>query len=147
MSAIVLLIRFFVGAVFIYSGWEKLMVPVQDFMAAIDGYQFIPQNFVQPVAFVFPWLELIFGTFLFLGFLTRLSAGAISLFLISFMGLLAQILCLHLPIPEWGCFGSGISLFPKQAMILDTGLFLLTCILLKYSSRHFSLDQKLGGLP
>ena len=143
MTLILFLARAFVGGVFIYSGWEKLMAPIENFKAIIEGYQFLPSTLVTPVAFFVPCFELIFGTFLVLGFLNRTSAVVLGLFLITFITLLSRSLWLRLPISECGCFGSGITLPPWQALILDSGLLILALILIKKRPSIFSLDKRL----
>ena len=140
---LVLVMRLFVGIVFMYSGWEKLTSPLQNFMAVIEGYQFLKPSLIQWVALVFPWLELIFGTFLTLGFLSRLSASVLAIFLTTFIVLLSRSLLFHLPISECGCFGSGFSLAPWQALVLDSGLLVLVLILLRNRSMILSLDERL----
>ena len=135
--------RLFVGVVFIYSGWGKLMSPVQNFIVVIEGYQFLKSPYADLIALAFPWLELIFGTFLALGFLSRISASVLAIFLTSFIILLARSLLLHLPISECGCFGSGIALAPIQAIILDVGLLLMSLIAVGSEARVLSLDQVL----
>ncbi|MBI4358139.1 MAG: DoxX family protein [Candidatus Omnitrophica bacterium] len=135
--------RFLVGAVFIYSGWEKLMSPLPNFMAVLEGYQILKSSLIQPVAFIFPWLELVFGTFLALGFLSRASASVLAVFLATFIVLLSRSLLLHLPLLECGCFGSGISLTPAQAIILDAGLLVTSFIIMARKSHVLSVDQVL----
>ena len=63
--------RVFIGSVFIYAAWGKLMAPAENFQAVIEGYHFLKPPFVSFVARFFPWLELIFGVFLAAGFLTK----------------------------------------------------------------------------
>ncbi len=143
MPFILFLFRIFIGGVFIYAAWGKLMAPVENFAAVIEGYQFLKPPFTSFIAHFFPWLELIFGTFLTVGFLTRTSAAMLSIFLAVFISLLVRSLWFHLPISECGCFGSGIMLAPWQALILDTGLLLLSVIVIWSRPRFLSLDQKL----
>ena len=145
VSFILIFIRVFVGGVFIYSGWNKLMAPLENFMAVLQGYQFLPLSLILPVAFLVPWLEFIFGVFLALGFLTRSSSAVLGAFLMVFVLLLARSLWLGLPIHECGCFGGGISLSPKQAIALDSGLLLAALILMgKGKSLLLSLDRRLN---
>ncbi len=143
MNLILLVMRIFLGAVFIYSGWGKLIAPIENFIAAIEGYHFLKQPFVSIVAFLLPWLELIFGTFLVLGYLTRASAAFLGAFLAVFIFLLSRGLMLHLPISECGCFGSGIVLGPWQAILLDSGLLAVSLVMMCSPPRLLSLDKKL----
>lgn len=143
MNFILFLMRVILGGVFVYSGWGKLMSPVENFKAVIESYQFFPALLVKPISYTIPWLELVFGTFVLVGYLTRQSIVVFTLFLLSFIVLLSRSLLMHLPISECGCFGSGIVLAPWQALILDSGLLLVTFILLKRKSSLFSLDRRL----
>lgn len=126
-----------------YSGSSKLIAPLENFIAVIEGYQFLRSEFIRPIAFVLPWLEVILGAFLLTGFLTRASALVLALFSATFVSLLARSLMLKLPITECGCFGAGISLAPKQALILDLGLFVMAVCLTFVPSTLFSLDKRL----
>lgn len=119
------------------------MAPVENFMAVIEGYKFLGPPFISWVAYILPWLELIFGTFLALGFLTRTSALSLSVFVISFIAILLRSLFMRLPISDCGCFGEGISLLPQQAAVLDAGLLLLLVIVIWRRPAFLSLDEKL----
>ena len=136
MSILLVLIRFFLGGVFVYSGFSKLIDPIENFSVVITSYQFVPSAWVWPIAFFLPWLELIFGTFLCLGFLVRFSATVLAVLSGTFSALLVRSILLKLPITECGCFGAGIVLAPKQALILDAGLFLMALCFIFFPLRH-----------
>jgi len=142
-KGITLIIRLIIGGVFAYSGWEKLMSPVENFIAVIDQYQFIPANLIPAVAFTVPWLALIFGVYLVLGFVTRVSAIVLSVLLVVFVTLLGRAIAMNLPITECGCFGSGVTLAPHQALILDSVLLIAAVLVVSRPPTHLSLDQKL----
>ncbi len=133
-----------VGGVFTISGWLKLVAPHQNFMAVIEQYQAVPHLWVEPVSLIVPWIEIIFGVFLLLGFLSRVSAGVLSVLLLSFIGLLGRGILLHIPIQECGCFGSLLKLEPWQALALDTLLFSLALILMCFEHSKLSLDAWLS---
>jgi len=144
-SLVISLLKILVACVFIYSGWEKLLTPRANFVAIIDQYQFFSAQAIEVISFLVPWLELVFGTFLLLGFITRMSALVISGFLVSFIFLLGRSLMMGFDIAECGCFGSSITLAPWQAIVLD-------CVLLGFASmvawrppRLWSLDAWLQG--
>lgn len=118
--------RCLVGVIFAYAGLSKLLEPVQNFEAAILEYQVLPYDWARPIAYGMPWLELIFGTFLILGFLPRVSALALSLFSLSFVLLIAVSFIKTGVFPEnCGCFGKGIQLAPYQVVVLDSLIFIL----------------------
>ena len=143
MSILLFLMRLILGGIFIYPGFSKLIVPAANFAAVIQGYQFINPPLTDYLAFVLPWLELIFGTFLWTGFMIRLSASVISVLTLTFVALLTRSIILKLPLTECGCFGAGITLEPKQALILDAGLFLMAICIRLWPPKLFSLDMRL----
>ena len=143
MVFVLLLMRLILSGVFIYSGFSKLIAPLENFAAVIEAYQFLKPEWIQPVSFFLPWLELSFGAFLLAGFLTRFSSAFLAFFLLVFMSLLARSLVLKLPVADCGCFGAGISLAPQQALLLDSGLFLLALCLIIFPPRLLSLDERL----
>ena len=144
MTFFLFLFRVVVGGVFIYSGWEKLAVPHENFMAVIEQYQVLRQPLIPAAAFLFPWVELILGIFLVTGFLIRPSASAAGVLLFFFLVLLARSLVMKLPIADCGCFGSGIHLSPRQALLLDAGLFLMCLAVIWKKPGFFSLDERIN---
>lgn len=144
MKIVALIFRVILGGVFIYSGWQKLMSPIEEFRAVIVQYAFLPKPVIPWAAFLVPWLELIFGTFLLLGFMARKSAAVLGYFLAVFIGLLVRSLWLHLEIAECGCFGSGFLLAPKDALLLDACLFLIAWALFRRKNHYLSLDELLN---
>ncbi len=120
------------------------MSPVEEFRAMIVQYAFLPKPVVPWAAFLMPWLELIFGTFVLLGFMTRKSTAVLGCFSAVFIGLLVRALVLHLEIAECGCFGSGFLLAPKDALLLDACLFLIAWTVFRRKNHYLSLDKWLN---
>ena len=81
-----MLIRVALGAYFIYSGLEKAGVPT-DFLKNIHLYQMMPEDppfFLNAVATVMPWLEIVCGTALVLGVGIRGAAANLLVMLLVF---------------------------------------------------------------
>ena len=58
------------GGLFVYTGVQKYLAPYE-FTEAIQIYQLLPSVLVGLTAAVFPWLELITGSFLIVGYLIK----------------------------------------------------------------------------
>ena len=65
-------LRVAVAAVFIASGFMKLVEPYQNFLAVIYSYKILTGASAKWLALTMPWAELIFGVFLLFGLWTRL---------------------------------------------------------------------------
>ena len=148
-DVLMVLARVLVGSAFLFSAWGKLLAPVEEFQAVLTEHGLLSAQMVPGAAFVIPWLELIFGTCVLLGFMTRFSAGGTALFLMTFILVLTRSVLLHLPILECGCFGDALQLTPLQAVVLDCMLLILSIALIRNSSARLSLDGLLtrSSLP
>ncbi len=133
--------RLLVGGVFCYSGWNKLTHPIEEFQYAIEQYQLFSSEWARMIAHVLPWVELVFGVFVLLGFLRSLSAFALSLLSVSFIALLGSSLARGIEIQNCGCFGKNIHLTPEQAIIVDGFLLILLLFLSSVKNTPLELDN------
>ena len=95
------LLRWSLGAVFIYSGIAKLMAP-ETFSVLIEAYGLVPDGLLLPVAIGLAALELVAG----LGLLVDLerSLGVITGLLLLFITILGYGIWMGLDV-DCGCFG------------------------------------------
>jgi putative oxidoreductase len=99
-----LLLRVYVGAVFVYASMYKINFPAE-FAETIASYQLLPHWAVNLVALLIPWLELVGGTLMVLGVRTKAAAAAIGGMLVLFSLAIAITLVRGIPI-GCGCFTS-----------------------------------------
>jgi len=137
-----LIARLIVGGVLIYSGASKALGPTAEFAAAIAAYHIVPADWVSMIASVWPWLELLVGTYLFFGYFTQLAAMAAAGLFAVFLTVLISALARGIDPGSCGCFGMGISLGIRKMAALDATLLILSIIsIIKYKSTlHFSAD-------
>ena len=137
--------RLFLGGIYIYAGFIKLVEPIENFRGAIASYELLPESLIALVSYVLPWIELVFGFFLILGYLAQLSALILSVVSIAFVILMGISYKLHGHLPaSCGCFGAGgFHLSPNLVIFLD----LFNCLLglkLFFTKNHpLSLDARL----
>jgi hypothetical protein len=143
IKRIALGIRILIGALFIFSGLEKLLSPYQNFLYVIQSYEFFPSFIEELSARIVPWIELFLGIFFLLGlWLKPVLLSLIGLFSI-FVVLLVSALLRKLPITECGCFGGAITLPPWATLLMDS-VFLTVLMLFARNQQHFqflSLDK------
>jgi uncharacterized membrane protein YphA (DoxX/SURF4 family) len=78
------LIRFALGAVFSVSGLAKIHQPYQ-FLSDVYAYRLVDPTSGLIVAVTLPWIELIMGLSLIVGFLSRGAMLAVGLMLVLFL--------------------------------------------------------------
>jgi putative oxidoreductase len=121
--------RLALGGVFLYSGYVKMKAPLQ-FAADIAAYKLpMPDGMLFPISQYFPWVEIILGALLLIGWKMRwwgIAASALMLFFITlltvtyFRGIDANC----------GCFGSGDKISPLT--MLRDSVFLLPALFLAF---------------
>lgn len=136
--------RILIGLLFFYSGFSKLTQPIEYFEIAVGLYEIVPQALVHAAAMVIPWIELVGGTFLLLGYALEKSAAVLSVLTGLFQLVLGQAVVRRLPIDECGCFGGGlIHLTLYQSFVLDTVLVLFLIQIAAQEENILSLDNRL----
>lgn len=135
--------RLLIGVLLLTSGFQKLIIPYQNFLLIIQTYEFLPSNLERIAAISVPWVELFLGVFLVVGlWLGVCLKGALVLFTF-FVLLITQALLRGLPIGDCGCFGEAFMISPQYMVILDTCLVILLFFMIKFKNKtsRLSLDN------
>lgn len=135
--------RMFLGLVFAYSGFTKLIAPVENFQGGMAVYEIIPYAIIPFLAHVIPWIEFFFGAFLIVGYLPRVSALVLAAMSLSFVFLILATRVVTGALPaDCGCFGEGsvIHLKPYQVLIMDVCNTLIGVRLALFKVHPFSLN-------
>lgn len=114
-------LRLFLGAVFLYASYDKILNP-EAFAKAVYNYQILPDIAVNLAALALPWLELLLGVCLIAGVwlpgATLISSGLMAVFI----GALAFNLMRGLDI-QCGCFSTKTTEGPADiwTVLRDVG--------------------------
>lgn len=146
-SFLLVTIRILFGALFIFTGLLKLIEPREEFEAVIRAYQVAPEVLIPLISRTLPWIELLIGTCLFLGFFTVAATWAGGLLLAGFTLALGYTVVMGIELEDCGCFGSiGLQQSGPTAFIRDIAFLALYSLILRYPARLWSLDAFLEGL-
>ena len=120
--------RVVLGSVFIVASLDKIIHP-ELFARTVYNYQLLPEVAVNVVALWIPWLELVGGAFLLLGFWVRGSVILLTGLLLVFLGALGFNLARGLDV-ACGCLSTS-SKDPVTALtLLRDSLFLVVALYL-----------------
>jgi len=124
--------RWIVGALFLFSGFVKGIDPagfqykLEDYIEALH-LQFL-DILVTPGAFLLPFAEFAIGMTLLSGILVRLSTKVALLFMSLFTPLTLYI-AIKNPVTDCGCFGDALVITNWQTFFKNIVLILLTILL------------------
>lgn len=122
--------RFILGGIFIYASFDKILHPAA-FAEAVYNYQVLPDGFINLTAIVLPWLELVLGSFLIIGFWLPGTVVMSNLLLMTFTGTLLFNLARGLDI-SCGCFSTTTESAINLWTVLRDTSFLIPAAYLFY---------------
>ena len=148
--AVIWIGRLVLGGIFVYAGFSKLLMPnthlwpmfvlkfsismnVSLFAQQVESYKMISHEASQMVAHTLPFVEIVLGLLLLIGWRLRIWATAITLVMAGFLGVVTRAYLLHMDI-NCGCFGApekltGVtvlrdSLFTALALLMTVFAFM-----------------------
>ncbi|MBI1803087.1 MAG: DoxX family membrane protein [Ignavibacteriae bacterium] len=144
---VVLLVRCFLGVVFVIAAIEKIAIP-ETFAISVEAYKLIPTYVINVFALVIPWVELVCGLFLIAGVFVRASSALLSGLLAVFVVALISALLRELKI-DCGCFGPSHATPVGWGKVLeDVGLLVLSLYVFFVSAPKMTEDtQPSTSLP
>lgn len=135
---ILLVLRVTLGIVFVIAAYGKLLHP-DVLVATVINYNILPTNLAKLFAYMLPWVEIISGLMLIVGFGTRAASFSLSWLLLSF------IIAIWINIKrgvsmECGCFDIfGMNEKIGSAILIRDIVFLVVAIIL-VSKNDFMLS-------
>ncbi len=138
-------IRLVLGAIFIIASADKIYNP-GGFAQAVYNYQILPDALINLTAIILPWLELILGIFLIVGFWLP---GAVTLangLLVAFFGSLVFNVARGLDV-HCGCFSTRTDGDPTTVwyLIRDSAFLLMGAYLFFKVMISRKLERRIGA--
>jgi putative oxidoreductase len=99
--------RWILGLTFIYASFHKIVSPAE-FAKIVYGYDLFPAVFINLIAIIVPFLELVTGLALVIGFYPRSAAIIINTLLLAYI-IVVAINFIRGHEFDCGCFASGQS--------------------------------------
>ncbi len=145
---IALAARLLTGGVWVWAGVVKIGDPYAS-VQAVRAYQLLPSDLAEVVGEPLPTLEVVVGSALVLGVLTRVSAGVSALLFVAFIVGIASVWARGIEI-DCGCFGGGgaepgASADYPWEIARDAGLLALSVFLAWRGGGRLALDTVLFG--
>ncbi|MEW6078181.1 MAG: cation diffusion facilitator family transporter [Thermodesulfobacteriota bacterium] len=122
-------LRLFLGGVFLYASYDKIIHP-QAFAQAVCDYQILPDVLISPAALILPWVELLIGLCLVAGFwlpgAVGISTGLMTIFIAALAFNLARGLNIHC-----GCFSTEATEGPADLWTIarDVSFLIVSLVL------------------
>ncbi len=127
-----LALRIYLGSFFVYASLSKIPYPAQ-FAEAIANYRLVPYMVLNLGAVILPWIELVTGLFLIIGFKSQTSIIVIGLLLIMFDVMILINMYQGAPI-TCGCYDTvGEPIGWKK--VLENALMLVFSVQIYYFDR------------
>ncbi|MCS7079189.1 MAG: hypothetical protein NZ585_03950 [Chloracidobacterium sp.] len=116
------------GVVWLSAGVIKALEPF-DFVRQVASFQIIPGGMpATVVAWGLLAAECALGGALIVGYRLRWALGGAGLLTLVFMGALGWVLAAGIPVEDCGCFGSQLKRSPKEALLEDGVMLMVTLI-------------------
>ncbi len=109
-------LRLILGAIFVVASADKIYQPAA-FAQAIYNYQILPGTFVNIMAIVLPWIEILLGLFLIIGLWLPGAVTLTNLLLMTFFGALVFNVARGLDV-HCGCFNTSAEGAPETTWYL-----------------------------
>jgi uncharacterized membrane protein YphA (DoxX/SURF4 family) len=162
--AIIWIGRLVLGGIFVYAGLSKLLMPnnahlwpmfflkfsismnLSSFAQQVESYKMISPDASQLVAHTLPFVEIVLGLLLLIGWRLRIWATAITAIMVGFLAVVTRAYLLHMDI-NCGCFGTpekltGMTIVRDGALVALALLMTISAFLEAPKPHPWSAPEK-----
>lgn len=144
MGTVVFLVRLALGLLLLIAGVLKAHDGPMATATSIAGYRILPPTVVAPLGVALPYIEILLGGYLVLGFLTRIAATVAAVQFGVFSLAIASLVVRHIA-SDCGCFGSTIATPPSWWHVaVDVALVAAAAFVARGAPGSYALDRALG---
>lgn len=142
---LVLAARLAAGGLLLFAGALKVSAPKEEFAVVIEMYDILPAGMAVTAAAFLPWIELLLGWALLLGWRTRVAASASLGLFAAFIVSIAQAKFRGIPLANCGCFGGAFHPNPLMTLAVDVAMAALLFMAAQKGPSRPSLDTWADG--
>lgn len=144
-DALVLAARLAAGGLLLFAGILKISAPTEEFGVVIEMYDILPAGMSLTAAAFLPWIEIILGWALLLGWQTRAAASAAAGMFAVFIFSILQAKFRGIPMTNCGCFGGAFHPNPMATLAVDVVVAALLVLAARRGPSLPSLDTWAEG--
>jgi uncharacterized membrane protein YphA (DoxX/SURF4 family) len=145
MGALRLFSRFFLGILFIFSGFVKAIDPLGSAYKFSDYFHAFGMSFMDtgalPLAIILAAFELVLGIVLILGYQKRSTYWTLLIFM-TFFTVLTFILALTNPVSDCGCFGDAVILTNWETFLKNLIFMIFVIILFRSLKKAVNVHRR-----
>lgn len=138
---LLLVFRLLLGATFILAAAGKLPERAE-FVEIVTGFGLLPSRLAAAYGSALPWLELVVGSCLVLGCLSRIAAGTSFLMIASFIVANGTAVFKYKRVLYGCCFGDLIPIRTSDALVLDSVIMAMALLVLFNGGGFLSIDSE-----
>lgn len=131
-----LVLRLIIGGMFVFAAWDKILHPDQ-FARIIYNYHQVPGQVINVFALLLPWVEMISGILVIVGYWHKAGTFLIGGMLVMFIVALSIALAKGVNI-ECGCFSTtSKAKGPIKDLIFRDTMLLLACAVILLTKKNW----------
>ncbi len=142
---LIFVLRLVIGGIFVVAGASKVGHGTL-FAAQIAGFRLLPEGIIAPLAVILPFLEILLGGYLIVGFFTRI-AGWVAVVMLALFDLAIASAVVRGMSVSCGCFGPNDTTVTTWAEVARDAVFVVLALAIALRPPGaLALDRRIGNV-